>query len=155
MMQKYVPGHFIIRICWIGSVIGIWNTQWRQTTFDNINSLSTRRWGCNLKFVMFKLISRIDILRMSCVLEGMPWDLTDDLLTLVQAMAWCRQAASHYLIQCWPSFTKPYGVTIGHDELTHIYLDQGIGGIACYIMNSVGPDQISDVFRILSNVFLM
>ena len=26
-------------------------------------------------------------------------------------MAWCRQAASHYLSQCWPRFMSPHGVT--------------------------------------------
>ena len=26
-------------------------------------------------------------------------------------MAWCRQAASHYLNQCWPRSMSPYGVT--------------------------------------------
>ena len=29
----------------------------------------------------------------------MPLDLTDDKWTLVQVMAWCRQATSHYLSQ--------------------------------------------------------
>ena len=32
----------------------------------------------------------------------MPHDLTDDKSTLVQVMAWCHQATSHYLNQCWP-----------------------------------------------------
>ena len=32
----------------------------------------------------------------------MPLDLTDDKSTLVQVMAWCRQATSHYLSQFWP-----------------------------------------------------
>ena len=41
----------------------------------------------------------------------MPLDLTDDKSTLVQVMAWCRQATSHYLRQCWPRFMSPYGVT--------------------------------------------
>ena len=41
----------------------------------------------------------------------MPLDLTDDKSTLVQVMAWCRQATSHYLSQCWPSSMWPYGVT--------------------------------------------
>ena len=41
----------------------------------------------------------------------MPLDLTDDKSTLVQVMAWCRQATSHYLSQCWPRFMSPYGVT--------------------------------------------
>ena len=38
-------------------------------------------------------------------------DLTDEKSTLVQVMAWCRQATSHYLSQCWPSFLSPYDVT--------------------------------------------
>ena len=25
-------------------------------------------------------------------------------------MTWCRQATSHYLSSCWPSFLSPYGV---------------------------------------------
>ena len=41
----------------------------------------------------------------------MPQDLTDDKSTLDQVMAWCRQATSHYLSQCWPSSMLPYGVT--------------------------------------------
>ena len=38
-------------------------------------------------------------------------DLTDDKSTLVQVMAWGRQATSHYLSQCWPRSMLPYGVT--------------------------------------------
>ena len=38
-------------------------------------------------------------------------DLSDDKSTLVQAMAWCRQATSHYLNQCWSRSLPPYGVT--------------------------------------------
>ena len=43
--------------------------------------------------------------------DWMPLDLTDDKSTLVQVMAWCRQATSHYLSQFWPRFMSPYGVT--------------------------------------------
>ena len=43
----------------------------------------------------------------------MSLDLTDK-STLVQVMAWCSQATSHYLSQCWPSFLSPYGVTRPH-----------------------------------------
>ena len=32
-------------------------------------------------------------------------------VTLVQVMAWCHQATSHYLSQCWPRSLSPYGVT--------------------------------------------
>ena len=41
----------------------------------------------------------------------MPLDLTDYKSTLVQVMAWCRQAPSHYLSQCWPRSMSPNGVT--------------------------------------------
>ena len=39
----------------------------------------------------------------------MPHNCTDD--KSVQVMAWCRQAASHYLNQCWPCSMLPYDVT--------------------------------------------
>ena len=35
-------------------------------------------------------------------------NFTDDKSTLVQVMAWCRQAPSHYLSQCWPRSMSPY-----------------------------------------------
>ena len=38
-------------------------------------------------------------------------DLTDQKSTLIQEMAWCHQATSHYLNQCWSKFLQPYGVT--------------------------------------------
>ena len=41
----------------------------------------------------------------------MPQDLTDEKSAFVQVMAWCRQATSHYLNQCWPRSPMPYGVT--------------------------------------------
>ena len=41
----------------------------------------------------------------------MSLDLTDDKSTLVQVMAWCHQATSHYLSQCWPRSLSPYGIT--------------------------------------------
>ena len=44
-------------------------------------------------------------------LRWMPQDLTDDKSTLVQVLAWWRQATSHYLSQCWPTSMSPYGVT--------------------------------------------
>ena len=32
-------------------------------------------------------------------------------LTLIQVMAWCHQATSHYLSQCWPRSISPYGIS--------------------------------------------
>ena len=59
-----------------------------------INSFTLRRCTCNIKWVIFKLMSRIDILSISCEihLKWMPQDLNDDKSTLVQVMAWCLQA---------------------------------------------------------------
>ena len=45
------------------------------------------------------------------IIRLMSLDLTDDKSTLVQVMAWCRQATSHYLSQWWPKSLSPYGVT--------------------------------------------
>ena len=44
-------------------------------------------------------------------LRWMQLDVTDDKSTLVQVMAWCHQATSHYLSQCWPRSMLPNGVT--------------------------------------------
>ena len=41
----------------------------------------------------------------------MPLDLSDDTSTLVQVMAWCRQATSHYLSQCRTRSMSQNGVT--------------------------------------------
>ena len=38
-------------------------------------------------------------------------DLTDDKSTLVLVMAWCLQAASHYLSQCWLRSMSSNGIT--------------------------------------------
>ena len=47
--------------------------------------------------------------------EIAPWrlllDLTDHKSILVQVMAWCRQATTHYLSQCWSRSMSPNGVT--------------------------------------------
>ena len=44
-------------------------------------------------------------------LRWLPLKLNDDKSTLVQVMAWCHQATSHYLNQCWPRSLPPYGIT--------------------------------------------
>ena len=41
----------------------------------------------------------------------MSLDLTEDKSTLVQVMAWCCQATSHYLSQSRPRSLSPYGIT--------------------------------------------
>ena len=50
-------------------------------------------------------------------IRWMSLNLTDDELTMVQVMAWCHQATSHYLNQCWPRFFSHMG-SLGHNEFT-------------------------------------
>ena len=74
------------------------------------------------KNVIFTLALLIGIFKSPYdnVLRWMPQDLTDDKSKLVQVMAWCPQATSHYLNQCWPRPPTPYGVTgpqwVNHGE---------------------------------------
>ena len=68
----------------------------------------------NFRHVIFKQILVIDGCSISCKIALIIWmslDFTDDQSTLVQVMARCRQASSHYLSQCWPRSLSPYGFT--------------------------------------------
>ena len=78
-----------------------------------LNSLATGKFEWNFRYSIFQIISVIDGWSISCelVLIWMSLALTDDKSTLVQVMAWCHQATSHYLSQCWPRSLSPYGVT--------------------------------------------
>ena len=115
--------------------------QWGQFSSGNVlilylfNSLAPGGFENIFQNVFFKLISWIDTLSNSCeiALRSMPQNPSDDKSTLVQVMAWCRQAASHYLSQCCPKSLSPYGVTrpqwvkqsciyIGRENSTLIHL---------------------------------
>ena len=78
-----------------------------------INSLVPGKFEWNFRYLIFQIISVIDGWGISCelALRRMSLDLTDDKSTLVQVLAWCRQATSHYLSQCWPRSMSPYGFT--------------------------------------------
>ena len=69
-----------------------------------VNSLAPGKFEQNFRQVIFKLISLTDGWGISgkIALRWMLLNLTDDKSTLVQVMAWCRQATSHYMSQCWP-----------------------------------------------------
>ena len=77
-----------------------------------INSLAPGRSECNSKNRIFNFDLLIGIFRSSRdnALRWMPQDLNDDKSTLVQVMAWCRQATSHYLSQYWLSLLLTYGI---------------------------------------------
>ena len=77
-----------------------------------INSLAPGRPGCHFKTAIFNLFYWLIRYSNDNAPRWMPWDLTDDKSTLVQVMAWYRQATSHYLSQCWPRSMLPYGITM-------------------------------------------
>ena len=84
------------------------------------NSLVPGRSECDPKNVFFNLVLLIGIFRSSYdnALRWMPQDLTDDKSTLVQVMAWCHQATSHYLSQCWLIPCRLMA-SLGQNELTY------------------------------------
>ena len=67
------------------------------------NSLVPGRFKVNFRWIIFKLILGVNGWGISCetALIWVSLDHTYDKSTLVQGMAWCRQATSHYLIQWW------------------------------------------------------
>ena len=77
------------------------------------NSLARGKFEWNYRHAIFKQILVIDDWGISCeiALLWMSRDLTGDKSTLVQVMACCLTAPSHYLNQCWLRSLSPHGVT--------------------------------------------
>ena len=101
--------------CYPGTMITKFN--WCHVTLQLINiffnSLAPGRFEWNFRYIIFKRILVIDVWGISCrlALIWMSLNFTDDQSTLVQVMAWCRQATSHYPSQYWPRSLSAYGVT--------------------------------------------
>ena len=123
-MPVGIPCHTLhvdafIRYPWLITFNGLIlaSTSWVLSVLKHhrgiFNSLAPGKFEWNFRYVIFKGILVIDDWGISCeiALIWMSQDLTDDKSTLVQVMAWCRQATSHYLGQCWPRSMSPYGVT--------------------------------------------
>ena len=76
----------------------------RNFKSTHFNSLAPGKSECYY-YLIFQIISVIDGWGISSELALQRW-MSQDLLmiksTLVQVMAWCRQATSHYLSQWWP-----------------------------------------------------
>ena len=84
------------------------------TTYPR-RSIILQRWATrgNIRYSLTKCYKRMQYPRLSLAgivilsiqvnftLKWIPADLIDDKSTLVKVMAWCRQAPSHYLSQCW------------------------------------------------------
>ena len=72
----------------------------------SVNSVFPEICGYNLELLNFKLILMTDTMSISrdIARRRMPQDLTNGYSMLAQVLAWCRQATSHYLNQCWSIF---------------------------------------------------
>ena len=86
---------------------------WTLTTTFNINSLAPEKFELNFRDVIVKGILGIGGWGLSCEIPliWMSLDFIDDQSTLVHVMAWCLQATSHQVRQCWLGSLSPYGVT--------------------------------------------
>ena len=93
------------------------NTSWHYSSFPSLswylNSLAPGKFEWNFRHLIFKqiLVTAGWGISREIAMIWMSLDFTDDQSTLVPVMAWCRQAPSHYLSQCWPRSLSPYGVT--------------------------------------------
>ena len=77
-------------------------THW---SLGNLNEILNKQFLSDFQWLM------VEVICCEIALRGMPLDITGDKSTLVQVMAWCHQATSHYLSQCWPRYLLLYGVT--------------------------------------------
>ena len=104
-----------------------------------IKSLTPGRVEWKFRQVIFKLISVINGWGIFCEMtpRRMSLDLTDDKSTLVQVMAWCRQAKSHCLSQYWPSSICRHLASLGHNELIHPKYQ---GQDDCFVLVPTPPD---------------
>ena len=110
-------------ICWLEQwiiqlVANMLNSTWFCCELpgngrDLLNSLAPGKFKWNFGYVIFKRVLVIDGWGISCeiALIWISLYFTDNQSRLVQVMAWCCQATSHYLSQCWPRSMMPYGVT--------------------------------------------
>ena len=99
-----------------GRLGSLWSdTFWHRLGLHktHFNSSAPGRSECHSKDVIFNIVLLIGIFRSSHdnALSWMSQDRTDDKSILVQVMAWCHQATSHYLSQCWPRSLSPYDIT--------------------------------------------
>ena len=79
----------------------------------SINSLAPGKFVSNFKIFTFKLIIENHSLATHCEIDlrAISQELINGKSTLVQVMALCRQAPSHYLSQCWLRSMSLYHVT--------------------------------------------
>ena len=81
----------------------------------------------------------------------MSLDFTDDQSTLVQVIAWCHQATSHYLSQCWPRSLSLY---IGRVVTSPSNLLFVVNSITFIVHDSISQRLLEDQFNVCYLVLL-
>ena len=74
------------------------------------------KWGNSFKSVIFRHMLQIKFMNTSCKItpRWMPQSTFDDKSALIHVMAWCCQATSHNLRQCWSRSMLPYDIAKLH-----------------------------------------
>ena len=110
------------------------------TSHSGFSSLAPGKFEWNFRHVIFRDFSDW-CWGISCgiALIWMSLDFTDDQSTLVQVIAWCHQATSHYLSQSWPRSLLPYYITSDAKRSVYTervqYLAWKICVLYCYSQN--------------------
>ena len=90
-------------------------THWPLGDFNKISEKQLTHWPLGdfnrISEKKIKLILATDWWLSQAKLPSDEHHWTLVMSPLVQVMAWCHQATSHYLKQCWPRSLLPYGVT--------------------------------------------
>ena len=107
-----------------------------------VNSLAHGKFEWNFVYVIFKWISVIVGWGMSFEI-ALLWlwlHFMNDQSTLVKLMAWCCQATSLYLNQCWPrslmpnGFTRPQWVNLDHLSISRYYIFITLPHYHCFLL---------------------
>ena len=115
-------------------------TSWWRIKWQAIFRLALTHWSLGyFKGWIFKIIiqhSSLGTWRVSA-LRWVPQNLINEKSTLLQVMAWCRQAASHCLSQYWPVLCR-YMASLYHNKIQNkikiqLILAGSKQGQLCYI----------------------
>ena len=109
-------------------------TQFHHQVHGVINALSPGRLEGNFHEVIFYFLwTMVELSLVNWALDECHW-LTD-MSTLVQIVALCHQAPSHYLNQCWPWSLYPYDSTRPQWVKYSFSLKYFIGNWLCTVTN--------------------
>ena len=109
MCQEHIGMETILFLCWlcIGILFNLYIYMIKHLQRNE------KRGDNKFKSAILKYVLQMKFMSTSCeiTLRWMPQNMFNEKSTLVQVMAWCCQAPSHYLSQCWPQPILPYRFT--------------------------------------------